>query len=321
MCAWWSTGAGIRSCGIIADPGPHDRAGDHHCRPADDKTEVQSPPRWRGHHRRGTDVPAAPGPRARPLDASAVRDLIRTKWWTLARWTVIVWLPVAAGLVLLPLRDHVRNTNIALLLALVTVGISVLGGLWPGTVAGLLTALSYDVVFTHPYGSLTVTDVDDVETVLLLMLIGAASGALVSWGRRQQREAARHEASARRLRRHAELASGSDTLGHLLQRSREELCDVLGARTCVYEPGPPGDDLAVLTHQGIVVPAGCASTRPWVALPIRRSGRVVGHFVVELPNESETGLQWPLEARQSAVALADHVGSVLEVLSPGGPPP
>jgi transposase-like protein len=33
--------------------------------------------------------------------------------------------------------------------------------------------------------------------VLLLVLIGAAAGALVSWGRRQQREAARQEALAR----------------------------------------------------------------------------------------------------------------------------
>jgi K+-sensing histidine kinase KdpD len=242
---------------------------------------------------------------------------MRTKWWTLGRWTVIVGLPVATALALLPLRDHMRNTNVGLLLALVTVGISALGGLWPGTVAGLMAALAYDVGFTHPYGSLTIADVDDIETVILLMLIGAASGALVSWGRRQQREAARHEASARRLRRHAELASGSDTLGRLLQQSRIELCDLLGARTCAYEPGPPGDDVALLTHHGLVVPAGSASTRPWVALPIRRCGRVVGHFLIELPDGSITALQWPLEARQSAMALADNVGGVLDALAAG----
>jgi K+-sensing histidine kinase KdpD len=244
---------------------------------------------------------------------------MRTKWWTLGRWTLIMGLPVAAGLALSPLRDHMRNTNVGLLLALVTVGVSVIGGLWPGAVAGLIAALTYDVVFTQPYGSLTIADVDDMETVILLVLIGAASGALVSWGRRQQRDAARHEASARRLRRQAELASGSDTLGRLLRQTRVELCDVLGARTCAYEPGPPGDDVALLTHGGVVVPAGSASTRPWVALPIRRSGRVIGHFVIEVPDGSSTAFQWPLEARQSAMALADNVGGVLEALSGGRP--
>ena len=110
-----------------------------------------------------------------------------------------------------PLRDHARNTNVALLLALVTVGISLLGGLAPGAVAGLVTALTYNVLFTLPYWSLRINDVDDVETVVLLVLIGGIAGALVSWGRRQQREAARQEASARRLRRQAELVSGSET--------------------------------------------------------------------------------------------------------------
>ena len=207
------------------------------------------------------------------------------------------------------------NTNVGLLLALVTVGVSVLGGPAPGIVAGLMAAVTYDILFTHPYGSLRITDVDDVETVLLLMLIGAASGALVAWGRRQRREAARHEASIRRLRRHAELASGSDTLGRLLQQAREELCDVLGARACVYEPGPPGKDVALLTHTGIIIPACSAATRPWVALPIRRSGRMLGHFLIEFPDGSSTPTMFPREARQSAMALADHVGQALETYS------
>ena len=84
------------------------------------------------------------------------------------RWTLVVGAPLVAGFALLPLRDHMRNTNLALLLALVTVGISVLGGLAPGAVAGLVTALTYNVLFTRPYWSLRINDVDDVETVLLL---------------------------------------------------------------------------------------------------------------------------------------------------------
>jgi K+-sensing histidine kinase KdpD len=220
-----------------------------------------------------------------------------------------------AGFALFPLRDHARNTNVALLLALVTVGISVLGGLAPGAVAGLVTALTYNVLFTRPYGSLRINDVDDVETVLLLVLIGVATGALVSWGRRQQREAARQEASARRLRRQAELASGSESTGRLLQQAREELCDLLEIRTCLYEPGPPDDDIALLTHTGVTVPGDSASTRPWVALPVRQSGRIVGHFLIEIPASMSGPMAFTAERRQSALALADQVRMGLDGLS------
>jgi K+-sensing histidine kinase KdpD len=228
---------------------------------------------------------------------------------------LVVAVPIAAGLALLPLRDHVRNTNVALLLALVTVGISVLGGLVPGAVGGLITALTYNVLFTQPYWSLRITDIEDVETVILLVLIGAAVGALVSWGRRQQREAARQEASARRLRRHAEIAAGSETLGRLLQQTREELCEVLDIRTCLYEPGPPSGDLALFTHTGVTVPANSAATRPWVAIPVRRSGRIVGHFLVEIPPRANGLMAFTVESRQSALALADNIGLVLDGLS------
>jgi K+-sensing histidine kinase KdpD len=228
---------------------------------------------------------------------------------------LVVAVPVVAGFALLPLRDHARNTNIALVLALVTVGISVLGGLAPGAVAGLATALTYNALFTRPYWSLRIDDADDIETVVLLMLIGAAAGALVSWGRRQQREAARQEVSARRLRRQAELASGSETTGRLLQQAREELCDLLDVRTCLYEPGPPGGDVALFTHTGITVPADSASTRPWVALPVRRSGRIAGHFLIEIPAQMSGPTAFTAERRQSALALADHVGVALDGLS------
>jgi K+-sensing histidine kinase KdpD len=231
------------------------------------------------------------------------------------RWLLVVGVPVVAGVALLPLRDHARNTNIALLLALVTVGISVLGGLAPGAVAGLATALTYNALFTRPYWSLRINDADDVETVLLLVLIGAAVGALVSWGRRQQREAARQEASARRLRRQAELTSGSETTGRLLQQAREELCDLLHVQTCLYEPGPPGGDVAVFTHTGVTVPGDSASTRPWVAVPVRRSGRIVGHFLIEIPAPIRGPTAFTTEGRQSALALADHIGVVLDGLS------
>jgi K+-sensing histidine kinase KdpD len=109
-------------------------------------------------------------PHQPPIDGPSVgrRRRVLSSGCAARRWTFVVGVPLVAGFALLPLRDHARNTNVALLLALVTVGISVLGGLAPGAVAGLVTALTYNVLFTRPYWSLRINDADDVETVLLL---------------------------------------------------------------------------------------------------------------------------------------------------------
>jgi hypothetical protein len=73
-----------------------------------------------------------------PVALAPVDGLGAPRRWILAsrraawRWTPVVGVPLVAGFALLPVRDHARNTKVALLLALVTVGISLLGGLAPG---------------------------------------------------------------------------------------------------------------------------------------------------------------------------------------------
>ena len=94
--------------------------------------------------------------------------------------------PVAVTLALVPLRAHVLNTNLALVLVLVVLGAALAGGRAAGVTSALVAALAYDVFLTAPYGSLKIERSDDIETTVLLALIGLACGELVEWARRHE---------------------------------------------------------------------------------------------------------------------------------------
>jgi K+-sensing histidine kinase KdpD len=56
--------------------------------------------------------------------------------------------------------------------------------------AGLLAAVSsavwFDFFLTVPYGRFTIDDRADIETTVLLILVGVAVTEICLWGRRQQ---------------------------------------------------------------------------------------------------------------------------------------
>ena len=93
---------------------------------------------------------------------------------------------------LIPLRDHVRNTNLALVLVLVVLGAAVLGGRLVGVVVGIVIAIAFDFFLTRPYQSFTIERGDDIQTTVLLATVGLVGGELVERARRSQRIAETH---------------------------------------------------------------------------------------------------------------------------------
>ncbi|MGD6626341.1 DUF4118 domain-containing protein, partial [Xanthomonas citri pv. citri] len=86
-------------------------------------------------------------------------------------------------------RDSIENTNAALLLVLVVVGVAALGSRTAGLVAAVSSAACFDYFLTAPYDQFRIGDRSDIETTVLLLLIGAAVTELALWGRRQQARA------------------------------------------------------------------------------------------------------------------------------------
>lgn len=233
--------------------------------------------------------------------------------------------PVAVALALVTVRDDIRTSNVSLVLVVVVVVAAMLGGRLGGAVAALSSVLAFDLLFTRPYGSLTIARGDDVETAVLLLVVGLAVGELVVRARRSHREARESRAEVVRVRRLSELAAGGEPAGRLIGIVQGELSSLLQLEGCRFERPPFCADLPELTHQGVrnaapVPPAAApvaAGAVPdtdagigTVALPVFGGGRAIGRYLLDLP-EGSTGILLASEDRALAMALADQLGTVL----------
>jgi K+-sensing histidine kinase KdpD len=220
--------------------------------------------------------------------------------------------PVLVAAALVPLRSHVLNTNLALVLVVVVLGVAVAGGRVAGVVGALSAALSYDVLFTVPYGSFKIEHGDDIETTVLLAVIGLIAGELVERARRSEAAAIARRRDLERVHRRAELAAGGERPGRLIEQSAEELTELLHLKVCRYVPEPPPETLPIFTHDAIRVPSDMDRDAPRaaVALPVRAHGQDLGHFLLVFPTES-FGLGAPIDVKHAAVAVADQLGMAL----------
>ncbi|MFN8028431.1 MAG: DUF4118 domain-containing protein [Acidimicrobiia bacterium] len=228
--------------------------------------------------------------------------------------------PPAVALVLLPLRGEIRDVNVALVLVVVVLVAAVIGGRWGGAVAAVTAALSFDFFFTHPYGSFRISTRDDVETTVLLLVVGLVTGELVTRTRRSREVARTSRREMHRMRTVAEVGAGNDTPTHLIESVRRELEHLLPAERVWFERPPFAVELPQLRHGRVAVPPGDPAigaldpTPPQlVELRVAGGGRVRGRFVFEFA-EPTTGVALPVEARASAVALADQLGVALTAM-------
>jgi hypothetical protein len=223
--------------------------------------------------------------------------------------------PIVAAAALVPVRDTLGSTNVALVLVLVVLAAALTGGRAAGAVAAVSTVLAFDFFHTRPYLTLTIDSRDDVVTTALLLPIGLLIGSVAGRARRARRDAEASQDQMHRVHRVAELTARGEPAPAILEQTQRELTELLGLADSRFE-APPYDDVglpiversgAVLTDRhrytldGFELPAGGA------ALPVLARGRPVGRFVL-VPNPG-TGVS--LERRIVAVALADQAGAAL----------
>ncbi len=222
-----------------------------------------------------------------------------------------VVVPVLVAAALVPLREHVSPANLALVLALVVLGLAVAAGRIAGAVAGVVTAIAFDYFLTVPYESFAIDSSDDITTAAILLVVGVIGGELVERVRRSEADAAARRSEVEQIHRRAELAAGGEPPARLIARTGEELTQVLGLIDARYEPGPPPPAMAVLTHRGASVPGATPPSGPeTVALPVRAHGRDLGHFELVFP-EPTVGMGVPVDDRHAAIAMADQLGMAL----------
>ncbi|WP_148616113.1 DUF4118 domain-containing protein [Nocardioides rubriscoriae] len=231
--------------------------------------------------------------------------------------------PLLLCALLYPARDSVSDTNAVLLLVLLVVGVAAAGRRAAGLVAALSSAVWFDFFLTQPYLTLTIRDRDDVETAVLLTLVGVAVTEIALWGIRQRARASGRAGYLDGLVSAAAMAADGDVPpAGLVDFVGRQITDVLGLDSCTYRSGAPAGHPCLhtdgtVTHDGREIDVDRAGLPTWdvVELAVPSAGAVVGTFVLT----SASRRRWPsLEQRLVAVTLAEQVGSAL--VRPSAPP-
>ena len=226
---------------------------------------------------------------------------------------------VLVAIALVPLRGEIDNTNLALVLVVVVVGAAITGGRAAGAVAAVTSTLAFDFFLARPYLSMRLESADDVETVLILLVVGLLVGEVASRGRRARRRSERATRAVARVQRVAEQVARGARADEVVAVVTRELTELLDLHDCWLELPPYSWPLPRLERSGVV----SGAERDWVAggfvLPadgveLGVLGR--GNEVARLVLLGKPVVPLMVEDRVVAVALADQLGSVLALASP-----
>jgi hypothetical protein len=220
--------------------------------------------------------------------------------------------PLLVSGILVPFRDDLAAANVVLVFVVVVVLAATVGTRASGAVAAIIAAMSFDFFFTHPYQSLKIDSSDDIQTTILLLVIGLLVAEIVTFSRRHQRSSEQRGNEIARLHRVAELVASDSDAEDVVLSVQAELIGLLSLRDCRYETPPFGSELPILERNGAIA----GDHRHWIggeytlpaqgaAIPVLGRGRSYGRLVL-VPDLS-VGVS--IEERVVAVALSDQLGA------------
>jgi K+-sensing histidine kinase KdpD len=230
--------------------------------------------------------------------------------------------PLALAAVLVPFRTGFRNTDAALALILVVVAVAANGYRLAGYLAALSAAVWFDFFLTRPYEELAITRRADIETTVLLLVIGVAVTELAVWGRRQHSAASRRAGYLDGINAAAQAVAAGGSPSELIEQVSAQLTEVLSLRSCRFQFGVAGlGKPARLLHNGQIT-AGQRTLDVAEGLPadtdtellVEHGGMLKGRFLMS----PAPGARPTMEQRLVAVAFADQVGAALADSQPVG---
>ena len=197
----------------------------------------------------------------------------------------------------------------ALILVLFVIGSAAVAGRSAGVVTALCAALSFNFFHTRPYNTLRVDDAKDVLTIVLIVVVGLAVGALGVARNRQSDTRRSHLRSMHVMEHIASLVNLGRGTDEVWPVTRQGLIDLLGLQGAELEVPAGSDALPQIEHDGRVdspqrtyVRDGFTLPPNGVSLPLSADGRPIGRIVLM----GDPGHGTTREQRRAAVAIADQ---------------
>lgn len=222
--------------------------------------------------------------------------------------------PPAVCAVLIPTRTTLPNTDAALMLVVLTVAVAAFGIRSAGYLAALGTALWFDFFLTTPYERLAITHRTDIQTTVLLLVVGSVVTELAVAARRRGRVVALDEALLAVVESTGALVARGESASAIAEQVCVQLRALLGVQECVFEPAPlrlrglrlePDGSLRWGAATWNLAEHGFPNEK--IDLPARHRGEIHGRFVLA----PIAGSAPNVHARRTAVVLADLAGTAV----------
>ena len=237
------------------------------------------------------------------------------RWlWRAVLSVAAVLIPLGVAAALVPVRSGTPNATIALILAVVVILVSATVDRVSAALAAVSAALMFDVWFTHPYGSLSISRAQDIETTALLLAIALSVGQLAARSRRHQSLAMETSYNLARVHAVAEMVASGSAADQVVIAVATELRSLLCLRSCWYDeafaarPGPFIERNGGVSWGAIrwgSSTMGMPASE--VTLTVEHEGRPLGRFVLlAFPGGRVTE-----DELLAAVALSDQAGAAL----------
>jgi K+-sensing histidine kinase KdpD len=246
------------------------------------------------------------------------QDTVTDVGWRPSRGTVAVAAglagPLALTAVLIPFRSSFANTDAALALILLVVAVAAAGSRMAGYLAAASAAIWFDFFLTRPYERFSISRATDIETTVLLLVIGIAVTEIAVWGRRQHADASRRSGYLAGINDAARAAAAGDSPPSLIDQVSGTLIQLLALRSCQFQYGVAGlGRPARLERTGAVTVGEQAWNVQANGMPastellVESGGRLQGRFLMQAdPSARPTAEQLLV-----AAAFADQVGAAL----------
>ncbi|MFJ7587471.1 DUF4118 domain-containing protein [Streptomyces sp. NPDC097617] len=225
--------------------------------------------------------------------------------------------PLLVALALVPFRTTLSATNEALIMVVVVVAVAASGTRAAGALSALSAAAWFDFFLTKPYQRFAISGRDEIQTAVLLLIVGLIVGQLAVRARRLRTTVVTGAAHLSSLEGTARLTEDGASPDAVVERVRRELVGLLRLRGCRFEYGSLMGHRPRLEHDGSLWLRQGDRITEYTAWPpdgetelrVVGGGHYYGRFLLDpvpgrpLPSE---------EARLVAVALAAQAGAALD---------